>query len=212
MLLYLSFLFTFFFTGIICLIFDLFIIKGKKFKNKFISRNELIYQYKTIFPTILFNAFVVLPIVVNFSEYYYITETAYETFSIYNCIIPFLFASLSLDLFFYICHFLLHNKLIYKWSHKQHHEFKYPVGMEALYLHWFDLCFGNILPLYLPIFLFNSHLYTIIIWNIFIVSSTVLNAHSSFKDNNHINHHIFFNVNYGTGLYMDTLLGTTKPN
>ena len=69
---------------------------------------------------------------------------------------------------------------------------------------------GNILPLYLPIFIFKSHLYTIILWNIFIISSTVLNAHSSYKDNNHVNHHINFNVNYGTGLYMDTLLNTKK--
>ena len=209
MFLYLSFFITFFITAIGCLIYDLYIIKDKKLKEKQISNQELKYQYKKILPTVLFNAFIVLPVVTNITEYY-ITYKTYNTFNLYDSLVSIIIASLSLDFFFYICHYLLHNKYIYKWSHKLHHEFKYPVGMEALYLHWFDLCFGNILPLYLPIFIFKSHLYTIILWNIFIISSTVLNAHSSYKDNNHINHHIHFNVNYGTGLYMDKLLNTQK--
>ena len=51
--------------------------------------------------------------------------------------------------------------------------------MGALYLHWFYLCFGDILPLYLPIFIFKSHLYTIVLWNILNINiGKVLNAHS----------------------------------
>ena len=61
---------------------------------------------------------------------------------------------------------MCHNKYIYAWSHKKHHEFKYPVGIEALYLHWFDLIFGNILPLFLPILIINNHIYALVFWNI----------------------------------------------
>ena len=176
--------------------------------NFVLSQNNIIDQYKKILPTVLFNSFVILPILMCLYEFYYIKNTTYSSFNLFDCLCSIIISFLSIDFLFYVCHRILHNKYIYIWSHKKHHEFKYPVGIEALYLHWFDLLFGNALPFYFTIIYFQSHLYTLIIWNILIIGNTIYNAHSSYKSNNHINHHIYFKVNYGIGLYMDKVLKT----
>lgn len=210
MLLYLSFLFTFIISSLICFIIDFYFIEKKDMSGKIISREKLSCQYNKILKTVLFNMFCVIPIITTASEHFIIKDKTIETYNIYKSLQSIILATVLLDLFFFTFHYILHNKSFYIWSHKLHHEFKYPVGMEALYLHWFDLIFGNIMPLYLPILFIDYHLYTVILWNIIIVSFTVGSAHASFRNNNHLNHHIYFNVNYGIGIYMDRIFGTKK--
>ena len=101
----------------------------------------------------------------------------------------------------------MHIPIIYKWSHYLHHQYRQSVGMEALYLHWFDLYFGNILPIYITIF--NTDLYTNIIWTILVITSTVF-THSNIIKNTHNDHHKYFIYNYGIGMYMDKLLNTYR--
>ena len=39
------------------------------------------------------------------------------------------------DTWFYWCHRALHHPSIYRFVHKQHHEFKEPTGIAAFYAH-----------------------------------------------------------------------------
>ena len=99
----------------------------------------------------------------------------------------------------------MHIPIIYKWSHSLHHKYRDSVGMEALYLHWFDLYIGNILPLFFQII--TSDLYTIMIWTFLVMISTVI-SHSNLFKTHHNDHHKYFVYNYGLGIYMDKLFTT----
>ena len=101
----------------------------------------------------------------------------------------------------------MHTPILYKWSHKLHHLYKEPVGMESLYLHWFDLYVGNIIPIYLPIV--NTNLNTHIIWTMIIITSTIL-SHTEILDTFHNEHHRLFNCNFGISFYMDKIFDTYK--
>ena len=210
-IIYFTFLITYTTCSIYCFIHDIYLSENKKANNIVITKKEIMDQYKKILPTILFNAFIAVPPVAYIAQKLYDPLYDYDDFNLLYCILRLIFANFTLDFFFYSCHKIMHIKFLYKWSHKIHHEFKYPVGAEALYLHWFDLHFGNGIPLNLPILIIpGAHIYTWIIWMISIMGSTVLRAHSSFTDDSHLFHHVYFNVNYGTGMYMDNFFKTNK--
>mgnify|MGYP006088689743 CR=1 FL=1 len=213
--LYFSFLFTLIICGSYCILKDLYLnkdnykmIKNQKMGYVCSTKSELIMQYKTILPTVLLNSFLIIPLFINiFNKFYYI-EYNINNFNIFNSILSLVLGLLLLDFTFYIGQYIMHNKYLYLWSHKKHHEFRFPVGIEALYLHWFDLIFGNIIPLYLPIILLNNHILTLVFWNILTIGSTILIAHSSNNDDFHLIHHMNSKYNYGHGIYMDKLLGS----
>ena len=211
-IIYFTFLFTYIICSTYCLIYDLYFLKEKKINNHVINKNERINQYKKILPTVLLNMFITIPPIAYASQKIYDPIIEYEKFNIIYCILRLFIANYLIDFFFFTCHKLMHTKKLYKWSHKKHHEFKYPVGAEALYLHWLDLYIGNGIPLNLPILIIpGAHIYTWILWMISIIGSTVLRAHSSFNNNeSHLAHHIYFNINFGTGMYMDKLFKTNK--
>jgi len=207
--LYLTFLLTLLFTSTYCAIIDLICkSKDKKINDKQITQKELLYQYNKILPLVSLNSFLIIPIFLYISTYIYKIEYDHNKFDVLSTLVSLFIGIFMIDFFFYTAHYIMHNKYLYKWSHKIHHEFDYPVGLEALYLHWFDLIFGNIIPLYLPILILDNHIYTLLLWTIFTISSTVLIAHSSFNDKFHVNHHIYRNVNYGHRTYMDRIFKT----
>lgn len=47
------------------------------------------------------------------------------------------------EFFFYYLHRILHSPLLYKWIHKQHHEFTSPIGISALYAHPLEYILGK---------------------------------------------------------------------
>ena len=83
--------------------------------------------------------------------------------------------------------------------------------MEALYLHWFDLYFGNIIPIYLPII--NTNLQIHLIWTFMIIANTLI-SHSDlfyfYHYDNHNDHHKHFNCNYGISCGMDKIFKTER--
>lgn len=171
----------------------------------------IINQYRDILPTVTMNTFFYVPIISILSERVINIKYSWEDFSSYACLCHILLAYTMIDLFFFVFHRMMHIPILYKWSHKLHHKYKQTVGMEALYLHWFDLYFGNILPLNIPIIIMpNLHIITWMLYIMTIISSTVISAHGLIIANDHDMHHMHFNCNYGTGFYMDYLFDTEK--
>ena len=195
MYIYLTFLFTFYITSGLCFLIDYL----DKNNNDY---NKKLLQYKNIYPIVNKNSFIYIPILTIPLEYFIIYK---NKFNFYYTIKKIIISLLTLDFFFYCCHRFMHIPIIYKWSHNLHHKYRDSVGMEALYLHWFDLYFGNILPLFVPII--TSDLYTIMIWTSIIIISTVL-SHSNILKSHHNDHHKHFVYNYGLGIYMDRFLIT----
>ena len=65
------------------------------------------------------------------------------------------------DFFFYWGHRSLHNEQIYKYVHKVHHEFFNTIAFSCFYAHWFEWIFGNILPLYISLYIFGNNMHVI---------------------------------------------------
>jgi sterol desaturase/sphingolipid hydroxylase (fatty acid hydroxylase superfamily) len=121
-----------------------------------------------------------------------------------------LVSRILVDIFFYSIHRLLHKNFFYHALHKKHHEITTPVGITSIYMTITDLYIGNILPIYLPLLILNSHPLTVKFWMIATTLNTVVFAHSGFKKiaEAHDYHHSHFSKNFGTDLFMDRLFGT----
>ena len=177
---------------------------NQKYIQEIISKKDLWKIYKKCLPLVSFNIFVVIPLLLCLPinkilqpfNYYHISHIPISLFLV--------------DFSFYFCHYLFHNKFLYKF-HKVHHQIKRPICISALYLHPIDLIFGNILPLFLPIFVLQSSYEILCIWIFLTVFETVFGAHSGIdgRGNAHDKHHKYFIVNYGSGFYIcDKLLKT----
>jgi len=196
MYIYLTYLLTFGLSSLYCYIDD-----NLKYDKNF-SLELKKKQYEDILPLVTVNSFFFIPLLCIPYETILISN-----FNLYYSILTLFISFILIDPLFWICHRIMHIPILYKWSHKIHHKYKKSVGMEALYLHWFDLYFGNIIPLYLPMMLFNLDLYSHILWTVIIVSNTVL-VHGNKIENYHSDHHLYFKFNYGSAIYTDKVMDT----
>jgi sterol desaturase/sphingolipid hydroxylase (fatty acid hydroxylase superfamily) len=114
------------------------------------------------------------------------------------------------NIFFYIAHYLLHTKYLYKTIHHIHHQFIDPVVVGALYAHPIEHLFGNLLSFIVPLVVIGADFYTTM-FMVFAATILTLTAHCDYKfigKNAHVAHHRKFLCNYGFGDYLDKLLGT----
>jgi len=127
------------------------------------------------------------------------------------------------DTIFYWSHRTLHHPRIYKYVHKQHHEYQDAViGISAEYAHWLEFIIGNAIPFTAGPILFGCHAIVWVVWALVRIGET-LDSHSGYdvpwspfrlipfsgSSGHHDFHHSHVVGNYGTFfLWWDALCGT----
>jgi len=176
------------------------------------NKQNLINIYWKIIPLVLFNLFITTLIfnLVIFQLLHYNNNPYYPTRYSYS-LFKLLVYKYFVDIPFYICHRIFHTKYLYKY-HKKHHEIKAPVGISALYSHPIDYIFGNLVPVSVPLILFNIDFISLHVWTFLTIFSTVYDSHGGFVNLSefHDFHHKYFKFNFGTNFFMDKILNTFK--
>ena len=191
---------TFSICSIITTGYDIFVNKGKHYKR---TSDETINIIKYIAPNIIFNIILTIPYF-ELAEIYIETKERNKYGILMNSIFTFFIA----DFLTYITHRLAHLPRFYKY-HKKHHEFKHPISMAAIYADPLDFMLVNVIPFSASIFLIHPDDISIAFLTCLFMSITMLQAHGGYKflDDAHLNHHIYYKVNYGLGFF-DIIFGT----
>merc|ERR1711879_609712 len=105
---------------------------------------------------------------------------------------------------------------MYARVHKLHHAWKAPVSWVTFYAHPFEHCLINIIPFVVPLLVCQSDWATVTMLSVIGMLHTML-VHSGYwicdDGGMHDEHHLRFNVNYGSMGIMDRLYGTYRlPN
>ena len=209
---YLLFNITFYLSNAILFVLDYYqIIPDEKINIQ--DNQSILSIYKKCLPCVLFNTLIAswLPCLIMawYKSDTNTTNTAISEFSLVKCVFDILISMPIADVFLYTSHRLFHIPFLYKKFHKQHHEILTPIGLSAVYMTTTDFYFGNILPIFLPMYIMNAHTITIKIWLVMIILNTTFLAHSGYRvANYHNKHHSLFNKNYGAHVFMDRLFGT----
>ncbi|XP_065342993.1 fatty acid hydroxylase domain-containing protein 2-like [Cloeon dipterum] len=120
---------------------------------------------------------------------------------------------LTAEFNFYYSHRMLHHKSVYKYFHKKHHEWTYPVSVMAICCHPVEHCFLNMFTVLLGPFLLGSHMATSLAFLV-MAMLLILHDHSGFhlpfaySSQFHIFHHLRINQCFGVIGLLDWLHGT----
>jgi len=135
----------------------------------------------------------------------------------------FLFAFVFNDFFFYWAHRTVHSRALYKWIHKQHHEYKGTIGFAAEYASPLEQVFANQLPTIGGCLFSGAHLCVFLVWLAARMEETY-EAHSGYcfygtwlhqiglTNSEHTAYHDFHHTgnrgNFGGCDWLDHLFGT----
>ncbi len=178
-----------------------------------ISSDLVAQTYKKCLPIALQNTLIwsipsacVLPMLINLYNFEFLW---------YKTIFDIIVSVFMTDFIYYVTHWLLHTKYLYRTYHKKHHEITAPIGLSSTYMTVLDF-YSNILSIYLPPIILSSDSVTVTIWIILSTLNTIFVGHGGFNPFStfHDNHHKYFGYNYGLGVFMDRIFGTeyVAPN
>lgn len=173
-----------------------------------LSKREMI-------PLVLFNQFILLIVTYQIEPLItHITQDTTILFWFLNSIWKFPLMILTMNFFFGTFHYLSHRfKWIYQNVHYVHHRLVNTDGMGAIYAHPLEHIFINMLPVGIPILLFNVDFY---LANIFIIVTSweAVKSHTIYlyrKSSRHRLHHYYKLCNYDNNPYiLDRILGTYR--
>lgn len=108
------------------------------------------------------------------------------------------------DFFFYINHRLIHIPLLYKKIHKLHHSIYANCAFSANYMTCTDYLLEIIFPFWSALYIYNpcftsSYIFAIIGQINGAITHSGYNLKYFVNPKNHMNHHLYFNKNYGIG-------------
>ena len=115
-----------------------------------------------------------------------------------------------IDVWFYTTHRALHWPPLYRTVHRIHHRFRAPVAVACVYAHPAEFVVGNVLGVVLGPALTNAHPLTCAFWmaNSLITTAFSHSGYLALGATDHDRHHLYYDTNFGVGLFMDRLLGT----
>lgn len=122
------------------------------------------------------------------------------------------------EVLFYSGHRLLHQPMFYAPIHKFHHTYTAPFGIAAVYAHPIEHMLSNVMPVSAGPILMQSHPLVPMVWGVLALFNT-MTVHSGFDLTHllifpspyfHDWHHEKFNENFGVGLGLDYVLGTSR--
>jgi len=118
---------------------------------------------------------------------------------------------------FFYTHWAMHHGALYRRIHKQHHEFKAPFALAALYAHPIEFFIADLVPFTAGFVIFRPHIFFIYMWVVGACLGTQTH-HSGYRlpwiagfdeqPNYHDFHHERFNCCYGNIGWFDILHGT----
>lgn len=176
---------------------------------------------------LLINHFVVQPIALYFlySAFNYFGTTIRGPLPAASIIFRDLaIAALMNDTLFYWGHRMLHHKLIYKYVHKQHHQFKVTIGIACEYAHPVEDVLSNLIPTLSGCLIMGSHILVFWLWLAIALTFTI-DAHSGYnfllspfnklpfqvESDRHDFHHSHNVGCYGAAFrFWDSVMGTDK--
>lgn len=183
-------------------------------------QKEIFYTLKSIPFMALFTSVLFLLEIRGYSLLYNkISDSKYGWWTVYASVIAFIMFT---DCLIYWIHRGLHNKLVYKHIHKPHHKWKIPTPFASHAFHPLD-GFLQSVPYHIYVFLFpmNKYVYLVLyiavnVWTVSIhdgnyqvpnILKSVVNGSA-----HHMDHHVFYNYNYGQYLTLWDRLGGSFRN
>ena len=132
---------------------------------------------------------------------------------IYIVLTDFVAIFLIFDFFFYFFHRLIHHPILYRHIHKIHHSTFADIAITTHYMGVFDYFLEVIIPYWITISLWDSCFLASFLFAVIGQLNGVI-THGGYKfmflpkSDNHMDHHLYFNKNFGIGGPWDFLLNT----